>query len=136
VEVAGTLVLTFAPNAVNNADDPAISFSTGRAIRSIHIPGGSDAGRLPSAGLGVQTGTTAGHDHADGDADGRWSAAGVQLHVDSDHRDPADCAVHLERTRYAYGNGFSLVITGFTTTRRLRKACFASPAVRRCRPRK
>ena len=40
VDVTGTLTLTFAPNAANNADDPAIQFSTGGRTVPFTIPAG------------------------------------------------------------------------------------------------
>ena len=60
VEVSGTLALTFAPNAANNADDPAIQFSTGGRSVSFTIPAGQTQAVFRTADLGVQTGTTAG----------------------------------------------------------------------------
>ena len=60
VEITGTLNLAFAPNAANNADDPAIQFSTGGRSVPFDDSSRSDTGCLPRLRLGRQTGTTAG----------------------------------------------------------------------------
>jgi hypothetical protein len=55
-DLQGTLTLTFAPNASNGIDDPAIQFSTGGRTLSFTVPANSTA--TPQVAL--QTGTVAG----------------------------------------------------------------------------
>ena len=58
--ITGTVTLTFAPNAVNAADDPAIQFSGGGRTLNFSIPAGQTQtpSRPPSHAIG--TGTVAG----------------------------------------------------------------------------
>ena len=44
VTVTGTLTLVFEPNAVNNADDPAVQFSSGGRTVTFTIPAGQTTG--------------------------------------------------------------------------------------------
>ena len=60
VEVTGTMTLTFAPNAANNADDPAIQFSTGGRSVPFTIPAGQTQAVFRVPEIAIQTGTTAG----------------------------------------------------------------------------
>jgi hypothetical protein len=60
VTVTGTLTLVFEPNAVNNADDPAVQFSSGGRTVTFTIPAGQTAGTFPVAPLRILSGTVAG----------------------------------------------------------------------------
>jgi hypothetical protein len=57
--ITGTVTLTFAPNAVNSADDPAIQFSTGGRTLNFTIPAGQTSA-FPTNPPSIQTGTIAG----------------------------------------------------------------------------
>lgn len=58
--VTGTLTLVFEPNAVNNADDPAVQFSSGGRTVTFTIPVGQTAGVFPVTPLRILSGTVAG----------------------------------------------------------------------------
>ena len=58
--VTGTLTLVFEPNAVNNADDPAVQFSSGGRTVTFTIPAGQTAGVFPVTPLRILSGTVAG----------------------------------------------------------------------------
>lgn len=60
VAVTGTLTLVFEPNAVNNADDPAVQFSSGGRTVTFTIPAGQTAGTFPVTPLRILSGTVAG----------------------------------------------------------------------------
>jgi hypothetical protein len=124
VDVAGTLVLTFAPNAVNNADDPAIQFSAGGRSVPFTIPAGQTQAMFRVPDLGVQTGTTAGTITltATLTAGGAPLACTCTLTqtIVVPRTAPSISSVRATRT----STGFGLVITGFTTTREITQGVF------------
>jgi hypothetical protein len=61
VPVTGTLTLVFEPNAVNNADDPAVQFSSGGRTVTFTIPAGQTNGTFPVTPLRILSGTVAGN---------------------------------------------------------------------------
>lgn len=124
VDITGTLNLAFAPNAANNADDPAIQFSTGGRSVPFTIPAGQTQAVFRVADLGVQTGTTA----------GTITISTVMQAADA----PVNCNCQLNQTivipRSAptissmrvtrTATGFNVVITGFSTSRELTQGTF------------
>jgi large repetitive protein len=58
--LTGALVLEFSPNAVNNADDPAVQFSSGGRQVPFTIPAGQTRATFPVDPLRLSTGTVAG----------------------------------------------------------------------------
>ncbi|MCC6390036.1 MAG: putative Ig domain-containing protein [Bryobacterales bacterium] len=59
VPIAGTLTLTFTPDAAVPTDDPAVVFTNGKRTADFTIPANSTAAQLPD-GFAMQTGTVAG----------------------------------------------------------------------------
>ncbi|MBM3783294.1 MAG: hypothetical protein FJW30_02985 [Acidobacteria bacterium] len=60
VPVTGTLTLTFVPNAVANADDPSVQFSTGGRSVTFTFPAGQTNATFPADPLRILSGTVAG----------------------------------------------------------------------------
>jgi hypothetical protein len=60
VPLTGQLALSFAPDAVAPADDPAIQFSTGGRTVDFTIPANTMAATFPVSNLQIQTGSVAG----------------------------------------------------------------------------
>jgi large repetitive protein len=124
VEVQGTLNLTFAPNAANNADDPAIQFSTGGRSVPFTIPAGQTQAVFRVPDLGVQTGTTAGTITLAA----TLQAAGAPVNCNCPLNQtiviprsaPTITALRVTRT----ATGFNVVITGFSTSRELTQGTF------------
>lgn len=124
VDVNGNLELTFAPNTANNADDRAIQFSTGGRSVPFTIPAGQTQAVFRVAELGIQTGTTAGTITlaAALQAAGGPVNCNCQLNqtITIPRTAPVISAVRSTRT----ANGFSVVITGFSTTREATQGLF------------
>ncbi|MCZ2150976.1 MAG: putative Ig domain-containing protein [Bryobacterales bacterium] len=59
VPIAGTLTLSFTPDAAVPTDDPAVVFTNGKRTADFTIPANSTAAQLPD-GFAMQTGTVAG----------------------------------------------------------------------------
>jgi large repetitive protein len=124
VEVTGTLALTFAPNAANNSDDPAIQFSTGGRTVEFTIPAGQTQAVFRVPNLGIQTGTTAGTITLATSL----QAAGTPVNCNCQlsqtivipRTAPTLSAVRATRT----GTGFNIVVTGFSTTREVTQGTF------------
>jgi hypothetical protein len=123
-KITGTLTLTFTPNAANNADDPYIEFLTGGRSVSFTIPAGETQAQFDVPQMAVQTGTTAG-----------TITLTTALQTDTG---PVNCNCELNRTivipRTApvitsvrlqrSGNGFTVTITGFSTSREVTQGTF------------
>jgi len=60
VTITGRLVLTFAPDTVNGADDASIQFASGGRVASFTVPAGSTQATFSLPNLGLQLGSTAG----------------------------------------------------------------------------
>jgi large repetitive protein len=117
VEITGNLNLTFAPNAANNADDPAIQFSTGGRTVPFTIPAGQTQAVFRVTDLGVQTGTTAGTITLAATLQAAGGPIGCNCPLNQTivipRTAPVITAVRASRT----ATGFSVVITGFSTSR-------------------
>jgi large repetitive protein len=124
LEVTGTLTLTFASDAANNADDPVIQFSTGGRTATFTIPAGQTQAVFRAPELMIQTGTVAGTITITT----AFAASGA----------PVTCTCPLVRTLIVprtapvinsvrvsrTANGFNLVITGFSATREVTRGVF------------
>ncbi|HYI94509.1 MAG TPA: putative Ig domain-containing protein [Bryobacteraceae bacterium] len=124
VDITGTLNLAFAPNAANNADDPAIQFSTGGRSVPFTIPAGQTQAVFRVTDLGVQTGTTAGTITLSTvmQAAGAPVNCNCQLNQTIVIPRSAPTISSLRVTRTA--TGFNVVITGFSTSRELTQGTF------------
>ena len=124
VDLAGTLVITFQPNAVNNADDPAIQFSTGGRSAEFTIPAGQTQAVFRVANLQLQTGTTAGTITLTT----TFTAAGSSINCNCQlartivipRTTPVLNGVRVQRT----ANGFNVIVTGFSSTREMVQGTF------------
>jgi len=118
LDITGQVTLTFQPNAVNQADDPAIQFSTGGRTMAFSIPHGATT--APSFKL--QTGSVAGTITLTV----TWQAAGGTLPVPAGlsqtiHIAPA-APVITAVTASTTAAGFQVLVTGYTNTREATQA--------------
>lgn len=125
LKLSGQLKLTFAPDAVSAADDPAIQFATGGRTFDFAVEPNSP--QFPDAGL--QTGTVAGtivitlaHIEAGG-VDMTPSPAPTQTIV-VNRQAPTITSVAVVRT----GTGFEVQIGGYSTPREVTQARFTFAA--------
>jgi hypothetical protein len=122
--ITGTLTLTFAPNAANNADDPMIQFSTGGRSVPFTIPAGQTQAQFSVPQLAVQTGTTAGTITLTT----ALQAGGNPVNCSCDlnrtivipRTAPVINTVRLQRS----GAGFTVTVTGFSTSREVTQGTF------------
>ena len=124
VDVTGTLTLTFAPNAANNADDQAIQFSTGNRTVTFTIPAGQTQAVFPMTPLGLQTGTTAGTITLTTTLQAGGAPINCNCQLTQTIIVPRSAPVlsTVRATRTA--TGFNVVVTGFTTTREITQGTF------------
>jgi hypothetical protein len=122
--LTGTLSLAFAPNAANNADDPAIQFSTGGRSVSFTIPAGQTQAVFPGGDVGLQTGTTAGTITLTTALNAGGSTVTCNCPLTQTIVIPrtAPSITGLRVTRTA--TGFNVVVTGFSTTREVTQGVF------------
>jgi hypothetical protein len=124
LEITGTLSLSFAPNAANNADDPAIQFSTGGRSVPFRIPAGQTQAVFSVASLGIQTGTTAGTITLTTNLTGNGSPIGCNCPLTQTiviaRSAPVITALRVART----ATGFNVTIVGFSTTREVTQGTF------------
>jgi hypothetical protein len=121
LEMQGTIELTFEPDAVNNADDPAVRFANGTRSIRFRVPANASSALFEGTPA-FQTGTVAGTLRFQP----RLSASGVALPA------PAPRLVRVLRaapvlrgvqvTRNA--SGFEVVVTGYSTSREVTQAAF------------
>jgi len=122
-DITGSVTLTFAPNAVNQSDDPSIQFSTGGRTLNFTIPAGQTTASWPSPPA-VQTGTVAGQLQLTL----RFSAGGQDITplfvpvrlVTIAKAAPQIDSVQMVRTT----DGFQVQITGYSTPREVTQAAF------------
>jgi hypothetical protein len=121
--ITGTVTLTFTPNAVNAANDPAIQFSGGGRTLNFTIPAGQTRA-FPTTLPLIQTGTVAGQI----DLTLSFSAGGLNI-------TPATPPVRsLTIARAApkintvqvvkVTGGFNILVTGYSTPRQVTQAVF------------
>jgi hypothetical protein len=122
VDLSGTMTLTFQPNAINQADDPAIEFATnGRSVR-FTIPAGQTRA-VPD--LPIQIGTTAGTitvSSALTAGGGPVSCPNCQLSQSISVPRAAPVITNVRVTRSA--TGFTVTLTGFSNTREISQGTF------------
>lgn len=123
-EIRGTLTLSFAPDAVNNADDPSIQFSTGGRSIPFVIPAGSTQAVFPSSPVGLQTGTVAGTITLTTTLNSGGNPVNCNCPLTRTIRigrmAPVITAVRLTRT----AGGFDVIVTGYSTTREVTQGVF------------
>ncbi len=125
LQLNGQLTLTFTPDAVSTADDPAIQFATGGRTFSFTVQ--PNAPQFPDAGL--QTGTVAGTIVI---ALARVEAGGVDMTpsppltqtIVVNRRAPTITGVTMVRT----GTGFEVRVNGYSTPREVTQAKFTFAA--------
>jgi hypothetical protein len=123
LDIAGSVTLTFEPNAVNESDDPSIQFSTGGRTLNFTIPAGQTTASWASPPA-VQAGTVAGLLKLGL----KFSAAGLNLtpilapvrSVTVARAAPQIDSVRVVRTT----GGFNLQIAGYSTPREVTQATF------------
>jgi hypothetical protein len=125
VDVSGAMTLTFQPNAVNQADDPAIQFSTGGRSIAFTIPAGQTQAVFRVPNLAIQTGTTAGTITLASTltaGGGAVNCPNCQLgqSVSIPRTAPVITNVRVARTT----TGFTVTLTGFSTTREIAQGTF------------
>lgn len=122
VDVAGTMTLTFASDA--GSDDPAIQFSTGGRTAAFTVPANSTAGTFDKGTTAVLTGTVAGlitltiRLTASGADITPTPAPTVTIRVP--RAAPTITGVTVARN----GSGFTVTVTGFSTTREVSQGNF------------
>jgi hypothetical protein len=124
-EISGTMTLTFQPNAVNQADDPAIQFSTGGRSITFTIPAGQTQAVFRVPNLGIQTGTTAGTITLASTltaGGGAVTCPSCQLSqsIVVPRTVPVISSVRVQRS----ATGFTVTLTGFSTTREISQGTF------------
>ena len=125
LQLNGELTLTFTPDAVSTADDPAIQFATGG--RTFNFTVQPNAPQFPDAGL--QTGTVAGTIVI---ALARVEGGGVDMTpsppltqtIVVNRRAPTITGVTVVRT----GTGFEVQVSGYSTPREVTQAKFTFAA--------
>ena len=121
--ITGTVTLTFTPNAVNAADDPAIQFSGGGRTLNFTIPAGQTSA-FPTTLPSIQTGTVAGEI----DLTLSYFAGGQNI-------TPANPPVRSMTIARAapkinsvqvvkVAGGFNVLVTGYSTPRQVTQAVF------------
>ena len=118
LDITGQVTLTFQPNAVNEADDPSIQFSTGGRTMAFTISHGSTT--VPSFAL--QTGSVAGAITLSL----TWQADGVTLPVPAGLTETIQIAPAAPSitavTASATSTGFQVLVTGYSNTRETTQA--------------
>jgi hypothetical protein len=124
--IAGQLVLTFQPDAINSVDDQTVLFSNGTRTAQFTVPGGSAEAQFTGGNLLLQTGTTAGVLNLTVTA---LQTGGQAIPVSSD----AKLAVTIPQSapslsgitiRDRTAAGFAIQLTGFSTPREVTRAVF------------
>lgn len=123
-QIDGEIDLTFTPNAAVSADDPAVQFSTGGRRATFTIPANSTQAVFSMGQLQLQTGTVAGTISLTA----KMQSGGADITPSP----PPTMAARLDRlapqisqvkvTRN--GSGFSVAITGLSTSREMTQATF------------
>jgi hypothetical protein len=120
VPVTGTLTLIFEPNALNNADDPSVQFSSGGRTVTFTIPAGQTSGTFPVSPLRLLSGTVAGNIRIVTST----SPASATPVPDTVLPIARTAPVITAGTAQLGTNAFTLVIDGFSNTREIQSATF------------
>lgn len=123
--VTGQLNLVFVPDAVNNADDPNVVFTTGGRRLNFTIPANSSLAQFQVPNVMVQAGTVAGTimitaNLQVGDVDITPSPTPVHRIVVNQMPPVLIDDVRIVRTPA----GFEVEVSGYSTTREIRQAVF------------
>jgi hypothetical protein len=125
--ITGTITLTFKNNALYPADDPAIQFSNGGRALNFTIPAGQTSA-FPTTLPSLQTGTVAGEI----DLTLNYFAGGLNITPANPpvrfltilRLPPVIKSVQVVKT----GSGFNVLVTGYSTPRRVSQADFTFTA--------
>ena len=113
LEITGQITLTFQPDAVNQADDPSIQFSTGGRTVAFNIPHGD----TKAASFSLQTGSVAGTITLSV----TWQAGGVTFAEHAGLTQTIQIApsapVITAITASATSTGLQVVVTAYSNTR-------------------
>lgn len=119
VPVTGRLTLTFVPDTIHNADDPAIRFSNGSRTLDFTIPAGSTQVTVTGGAASISTGTLAGTIRIDSVLNFAGATApGPTRTIVIRRAPPVITNVSVSRS----GGGLEIRIQGFTNTRQLTEA--------------
>ena len=124
LDINGRATLTFEPDAVNPADDPAVQFSTGGRVVDFTVPANQTGAVFPAPEVAIQTGTVAGlivltmSMQAGGTDITPAPAPETQVRVE--RLPPTITSVRVART----SGGFEVRVTGYSTPRQITRATF------------
>ena len=121
LEIDGTITLTFTPNAVAPAADPAIQLSTGGTQTSFKFPANSTNAVFSVPQIGLQTGTVAGAITLTFTLEAGGTAlptSGLSHTITIPRAAPTISAVKL----VTGSNSFQVEVTGFSSPRELTEA--------------
>jgi hypothetical protein len=124
VDVNGTVTLSFQPDAAVPADDPAIQFITGGRTASFTIPAGSTQATFPGPDIGLQTGTVAGTITLTTTLQSGGTPVVCNCALTRTILIPRSVPVITRVTAARSGNGFTVTVIGFSTSRELTQATF------------
>jgi hypothetical protein len=118
VPVSGRMTLTFVPDSIHGADDPAIRFGNGSRTLDFTVPAGSTAVTVVGT-ASIATGTLAGTIRIDSVINfAGTSVPGPTRTITIRRAVPVITSVAITRS----GGGLSIRIDGFTNTRQLTEA--------------
>lgn len=124
-DLTGRLVLTFAPNTVNGADDASIQFASGGRVASFALPSGSTNGQFSIPVQAVQLGSTAGTITITLDqlrAGGQDITPSPQPSITIQIKSSSPAISGVTAVRRA--NGFDVTVSGLATSREVAQAMF------------
>jgi hypothetical protein len=116
--VSGSMTLTFIPNALANADDPAVQFSTGGRSVTFNFPANSTNATFPADPLRILSGTVAGVIRISTTSNPASASPIPDREITIARSAPVITASSIQ-----LGNGqFTLVLDGYSNTRELSAA--------------
>jgi large repetitive protein len=120
LDITGSIAISFAPDAVASADDPAIQFSTGGRTVSFTIPANTTNAIFSTPQIALQTGTVAGTITLTF----ALQAGGADLPAIPDHSIAIarSAPVITNVAVVTSSNGFQIQVTGYSTPRELTEA--------------
>jgi hypothetical protein len=124
LDLTGTLILSFEPDAANAADDPAIQFSTGGRRAAFQVPAGALTGQFAAPGFSIQTGTVAGTIIVTAELQTGGTNVNCACPLRWTIQIPRTAPVISSLRATRSGAGFNVVITGFSTTREMTQGTF------------
>jgi hypothetical protein len=116
--VSGSMTLTFVPNALANADDPAVQFSTGGRTVTFNFPANATNATFPADPLRILSGTVAGVIRISTTSNPASASPIPDREITIARSVPVITASSIQ-----LGNGqFTLVLDGYSNTRELSAA--------------